>query len=161
LFDTGRTAIRMADWYALKDPRHYYYGVYTTTRARQQAGIDKQFEFVEKRELLARLDSAERASLQQVLLPLRHYEWGANMNNGYCCAYGYGAAIPPACKFAAMDRLGLAQALSRIGLLLDGNQGSSLDAAKGEWLANPAWQGVRRRRAARQRRAQRPVRALL
>jgi phenol hydroxylase P1 protein len=144
LYDTARTAIRMADWYAFKDPRHYYYGVYTTTRARQQEGVDRQFEFVEKRELLARADDAVRASLQQVLLPLRHYEWGANMNNGYCCGYGYGTAITQACKFAAMDRLGLAQAISRIGLLLDGNHGTSLDAAKQEWLANPAWQGLRR-----------------
>jgi phenol hydroxylase P1 protein len=144
LYDTRRTAIRMADWYALKDPRNYYYGVYTTTRARQQEGVDKQFEFVEKRGLLAQADEAARASLQQVLLPLRHYEWGANMNNGYCCGYGYGTAITQACKFAAMDRLGLAQAISRIGLLLDGNQATSLDAAKQEWLANPAWQGVRR-----------------
>ncbi|HEU0203691.1 MAG TPA: aromatic/alkene monooxygenase hydroxylase subunit beta [Burkholderiaceae bacterium] len=144
LFDKRRTAIEMADWYAFKDPRHFYYGVYTMTRARQQEGADRQFEFVEKRELLAQLDPALRQALTQVLVPLRHYEWGANMNNGYCCAYGYGTAITQACKFAAMDRLGTAQALSRIGLLLDGNQGAALDEAKQAWLTHPAWQGVRR-----------------
>jgi phenol hydroxylase P1 protein len=144
LYDKARTAIRMADWYSFKDPRHYYYGVYTTTRARQQEGADKQFEFAEKRELLARADDATRTSLQRILVPLRHYEWGANMNNVYCCAYGYGTAVTQPCKFAAMDRLGIAQVLSRIGLLLDGNQGAALDAGKQEWLTNPAWQGVRR-----------------
>ncbi|MGH8788907.1 MAG: aromatic/alkene monooxygenase hydroxylase subunit beta [Cupriavidus necator] len=144
LYDQARTAIQMDDWYRFKDPRHFYYGAYTTTRAKQQEGTDRQFEFVEKRNLLGTLDDETRASLQQLLVPLRHYEWGANMNNGYCCAYGYGTAITQACKFAAMDRLGIAQDLSRIGLLLDGNQGSALDAAKQEWLAHPAWQGVRR-----------------
>jgi phenol hydroxylase P1 protein len=43
-----------------------------------------------------------------------------------------------------MDRLGMAQHLSRIGLLVDGNSGTSLDQAKRFWLEDAAWQGVRR-----------------
>lgn len=144
VFDTRRTNIVMADWYAFKDPRHFYYGTYTMTRAKQQEGIDKQFEFAEKRSLLSGLDARLNDALVQVLVPLRHYEWGSNMNNTYCCAYGYGTAVTQACNFAAMDRLGIAQYLSRVGLLLDGNQGSSLEAGKAAWLDQPAWQGVRR-----------------
>jgi phenol hydroxylase P1 protein len=144
LYDVRRTAIRMADWYVFKDPRHYYYGTYTIARAKQQEGIDRQFEFVEKHGLLSLLDGNLRETLARTLIPLRHYEWGANMNNGYCCAYGYGTAVTQACKFAAMDRLGLAQSLSRIGLLLDANQTEVLDMAKAAWLDDPAWQGLRR-----------------
>ena len=144
IYDTRRTNIVMADWYSFKDPRQFYYGIYTMTRARQQEGVDKQFEFAEKRGLLSGLPDELRDSLAQVLVPLRHYEWGSNMNNTYCCAYGYGAAVTQACNFAAMDRLGIAQYLSRIGLLLDGNQAGVLDTAKEAWMANPAWQGVRR-----------------
>ncbi|WP_428425018.1 aromatic/alkene monooxygenase hydroxylase subunit beta [Methylibium sp.] len=144
LYDQRRTAIVMADWYRFKDPRHFYYGTYTITRAKQQEGTDKQFEFVEKRNLLSTLDESMLDSLQNVLVPLRHYEWGANMNNVYCCAYGYGTAVTQACEFAAMDRLGVAQYLSRLGLLLDGNQGAALGAGKQAWLTDPAWQGVRR-----------------
>lgn len=144
VFDVRRTNIVMADWYAFKDPRHYYYGVYTMARAKQQEGADKQFEFAEKRNLLGALDDATRERLVRVLVPLRHYEWGSNMNNTYCCAYGYGAAVTQACNYAAMDRLGIAQYLSRIGLLVDGNQGSALDAGKAAWLDDAAWQGVRR-----------------
>ena len=144
IYDKRRTTIVMADWYSFKDPRHYYYGVYTMTRARQQEGADRQFEFADKRRLLAQSDAALRESIQQVLVPLRHYEWGANMNNTYCCGYGYGTAVTQACNFAAMDRLGIAQYLSRIGLQIDGNTGSALDNGKQAWLAHPAWQGVRR-----------------
>lgn len=144
VYDKGRTAVVMADWYAFKDPRHFYYGAYTSTRAKQQEGMDRQFEFVEKRGLLGSLDAETRESIQQVLVPLRHYEWGANTNNCYCVSYGYGTAITQACMFATMDRLGLAQVVSRIGLLLDGNQGATLDAGKVAWLSAPAWQGVRR-----------------
>ena len=144
LYDPRRTAIAMADWYAFKDPRHFYYGAYTTARAKQQEGADKQFEFAEKRGLMGALDTETRDSIQQVLVPLRHYEWGANMNNCYCVANGYGTAITQACKFATMDRLGLAQLVSRIGLLLDGNQGTALEAGKAAWLDHPAWQDLRR-----------------
>jgi phenol hydroxylase P1 protein len=38
----------------------------------------------------------------------------------------------------------VAQYFSRVGLLLDGNTGESLLAAKADWLAHPAWQGLRR-----------------
>lgn len=144
VFDPRRTNIVMADWYAFKDPRHYYYGVYTMARAKQQEGADKQFEFAEKRNLLGGLDDATRDALVTALIPLRHYEWGSNMNNTYCCAYGYGTAVTQACNYAAMDRLGIAQYLSRIGLMIDGSTGTSLDAAKQQWLLDPTWQPLRR-----------------
>jgi phenol/toluene 2-monooxygenase (NADH) P1/A1 len=40
--------------------------------------------------------------------------------------------------------LGLAQYLSRIGLLLDGNSGDSLALGKSLWMEHAAWQGLRR-----------------
>jgi phenol hydroxylase P1 protein len=58
--------------------------------------------------------------------------------------YGWGTAITQATMFHSMDRLGIAQYLSRVGLLLDGNQGSSLLEGKARWLDDPLWQGLRR-----------------
>ena len=42
LYDTRRTALVMKDWYALKDPRQYYYGSYTIARSRMQEAADRQ-----------------------------------------------------------------------------------------------------------------------
>jgi hypothetical protein len=50
IFDEGRTKIRMKDWDALKDPRQFYYGAYTSARARQQDTAEANFDFVEVRE---------------------------------------------------------------------------------------------------------------
>lgn len=144
LYDRRRTAIVMADWYSFKDPRQFYYGTYAMARARQQETMEKAIDFADKRALLSRLPEAIAERIATTVLPLRHYEWGANMNNCYCTAYGYGAAITQATQFATMDRLGLAQYVSRIGLLLDGNQGHSLAKAKEDWLNAPVWQGLRR-----------------
>lgn len=144
LYDTRRTALVMKDWYALKDPRQYYYGSYTIARAKQQDATDRQMEFVEKRDLLRQLPDEARQLVQRVIVPLRHLEWGANMTLGQVSAYGWGTALTQATSMAMMDRLGLAQHFSRVGLLLDGNTGESLLAAKADWLAHPAWQGLRR-----------------
>jgi phenol hydroxylase P1 protein len=143
LYDKRRTRIVMEDWYAFRDPRHFYYGTYTQTRAKQQDVQENNFDFVEKRALLRDAPHVDRERLVRLLVPLRHYEWGANMNNCYVTGFGYGTAITQATQYQTMDRLGLAQYLSRIGLLLDGNQGDSLQRAKQAWLQAPEWQGLR------------------
>ncbi len=144
IFDRERTAIKMADWYAFRDPRQYYYGAWTITRSRQQDSMERNFAFVEKRQLFDTLEPAWRQRVADVLLPLRHLEYGANLNNTYITAYGWGTAITQATSFAAMDRLGIAQYLSRIGLIMDGNTGESLDDAKQAWMEAEHWQPLRR-----------------
>ncbi len=144
LYDVRRTQIVMKDWYALRDPRQFYYGTYTITRARQQETMEKNIDFVDKRALLRELPEAVRNKLIFAFVPLRHLEWSANTSNCYCTAYGWGTAITQATMFHTMDRLGIAQYLSRIGLLLDGNTGDSLALGKGIWMEHAAWQGLRR-----------------
>ena len=132
----------MKDWYALKDPRQFYYGAYTQARARMQEVAEADFEFVETRGLADRFDDGARRVALDFYVPLRHVAWGANMNGAYQCAYGHGTAITQPCLYAGMDQLGIAQYLTRLGLLL-GNQGD-LEAGKQAWLEAPAWQGLRR-----------------
>ncbi len=144
VYDRRRTKIEMKNWYALKDPRQYYYGAYTIARARQQDAMEKNIEFVDKRGLMRSLPEALRDRLIMALVPLRHLEWGANTNNCYITAYGWGTALTQATMYHTMDRLGLAQYVSRIGLLLDGNSGDSLARGKTLWMEDAAWQGLRK-----------------
>lgn len=142
LFDPRRTRLVMKDWYALKDPRQFYYGAYTQARARMQEVAEADFEFVETRGLADRFDDGARRVALDFYVPLRHVAWGANMNGAYQCAYGYGTAITQPCLYAGMDQLGIAQYLTRLGLLL-GTPGE-LEAGKQAWLEAPAWQPLRR-----------------
>lgn len=141
LYDKRRTAVVMADWYALKDPRQFYYGTWVNIRARQQESMEKNLEFLEQRALLAALPEPTKELLATTLVVLRHTEWAANMNNAYVTAYGYGSAITEATMFHTMDRLALAQYLTRIGLLIGGKP--AVAAAKDAWLQDAAWQPVR------------------
>lgn len=143
IYDTARTAIVMQDWYSFTDPRQYYYTSYVAARAKQQEIMESNFELVEKHNLLQSLSTDLADQIRQVLIPLRHYEYGANMNNQDICHRGYGTTITSAASYNGFDRIGMAQYVSRIALLLDGNEETSLNAAKAAWLDNPAWQGLR------------------
>jgi len=142
IFDATRTAITMKDWYALKDPRQLYYGSYTASRARMQETAEADFDFVETRGLADSYDEAARRTALDFYIPLRHVAWGANMNGASMCAYGFGTAITQPCLYQGMDQLGVAQYLTRMGLVL-GDQGE-VQAAKQAWLDAPQWQELRR-----------------
>jgi phenol hydroxylase P1 protein len=143
-YDTRKTAVVMADWYKPLDPRQYYYATYNIARANMNQAVERSFTFADERGLIDRLSVEARAGIEHGLLPLRHLHWGANMNMTEICQRGYGTAVTAPCIFSAMDQLGMAQIVSRIGLALDGQSGVSLDMAKETWLNNPAWQGVRK-----------------
>ncbi|HVI52853.1 MAG TPA: aromatic/alkene monooxygenase hydroxylase subunit beta [Candidatus Sulfotelmatobacter sp.] len=143
-YDETRTAVRMRDWYVLRDPRQYYYATYNIARATQHQATERNFEFVEKRGMMTGLTPEWRDAVGFYLLPLRHVEWGANMNCTDLCDRGYGTAVTAPCIFSAGDHLGMAQIIGRIGLMLDGNLGNSLDAAKSVWMNAPEWQPLRK-----------------
>lgn len=143
-YDVRRTAVTMADWYALRDPRQYYYATYNIARANQYQSTERNFEFVEKKNMLALISGDWRGKLEQYLIPLRHVAWGANMNATNICTLGYGTAVTAPCIFTAGDQLAMAQIISRIGLLFDGSSGVSLDKGKALWMTAAEWQGIRR-----------------
>jgi phenol/toluene 2-monooxygenase (NADH) P1/A1 len=142
IFDASRTRIVMSDFYKLLDPRQYYYGTYTLARARMQEAAEADFSLVEDRNLALAIPEDIRSVAQAVFVPLRHVEWGGNTNNMFMAAYGFGAAFTSPATFCAMDHLGMAQYLTRLGLILGDPE--SLDDAKAAWRDATTWQGVRK-----------------
>ena len=143
IYDKDNTVIVMQDWYRLLDPRQYYYGAWTIARSKQQDAAERNFSFVDRRNMLASISPELRATIETTVLPLRHLEYAANLNNSYISAYGYGVSITQATMMCAMDRLGIAQYITRIGLMLDGNSTESLKRAKAAWQNDPVWQPMR------------------
>ena len=143
IYDKANTVIVMNDWYRLLDPRQYYYGAWTIVRSKQQDAAERNFSFVEKRNMLETMPVDLREKIITTFVPLRHMEYAANLNNTYMSAYGYGVSITQAASMCAMDRLGIAQYITRIGLMLDGTSGDALKTAKAAWQNNPAWQPMR------------------
>ena len=142
IYDASRSAIKMADWYAFKDPRQFYSVASTLARARQQDTEEANFAFVESRGMAANLPESVRDTVLKLLIPLRHAAWGSNMNNAAICAYGYGTGFSQPHIFQSMDQLGIAQYITRVGLLLGSVE--VLDDAKKSWVEDDTWQGLRR-----------------
>ena len=64
------------------------------------------------------------------------------MNNTFICGYGFGTTFTQPCIYHAMDHLGIAQYLSRLGLLLGDTE--ALSEGKADWMEGEAWQPLRR-----------------
>ncbi len=144
LYDIRRTAIKMEDFDQLLDPRQYYYGAYVIQRSKQQESQQSNFDFVEKRALLDLIPDEWKEKIRKLVIPLRHLEWGANLNNYYIASYGYGTPITSAASLQGMDRLGNAQYITRLGLALDKNHTVVLENAREYWLNLDIWQPVRK-----------------
>lgn len=142
LYDPNLSKIRMTDWYDLKDPRQFYYSTYTLTRARQQETMESNFKTVESLNLIENLPDQVLKIAQDLLIPLRHVNYASNLNNTLVCGYGYGTVFTQPCIYHAMDNLGIAQYLSRLGLMIGDVE--SLEAAKQDWMNSDAWQPLRR-----------------
>lgn len=142
IFDPKRTVITMKDWYALKDPRQYYYGAWTLARGRMQEIAEGDFDLVDELGLAVTYPPAGKDEALKVFLPLRHVAWGSNLNKAFVSSYGYGIAIAQAACYASMDQLGVAQYVSRLGLAF--NDLDALAEAKAAWLDAPVWQELRR-----------------
>ena len=144
LFDPARTQIAMADWYVFKDPRQFYYATYNLSRAALQQRFDSALEFVEKRGLFSALEAGQREAIAFYLVPLRHFEWAANMNSQLIADWAYGTQIASAAAFAGSDRLGIAQLISRIALVMGEGGDELLVHGKAQWMNSAEWQPLRR-----------------
>ncbi len=143
LYDVSRTAIVMEDWYAFADPRQYYYTSYVTARAKQQESMSSTLDMAEKRGLLNSVPTDLKLTVRNILTPFRHVEYGANMNNQSICEKGYGTTITSLASFNGFDRIGIAQYIARIALLIDENEEDGLIQAREDWLKNSIWQPLR------------------
>ena len=134
----------MEDWYKFLDPRQFYYSSYVSTRAKQQEGAAQNIAYIEKRNLVDMVSSDLKNQFFASVMPLRHYEWGANMNNLQLTSEAYGSALASATMFHSEDRLGNAQFITKIALLFSENEVDKLEEGKQAWLQEPAWQGLRK-----------------
>ncbi len=144
LYDPRYSALRLADPYGFTDPRQFYYTPYVTSRAALHDDFSKTLGYIEERDLLPRLPAGWRRLLAEVVVPLRHYESGAQLISVAGARFAYGTSLEQCCTFAAFDRIGNAQWLSRIGIAAVSGTAGELAGAKREWLDGPHLQPLRR-----------------
>lgn len=143
-YDPDWTAFKLTDPYSFTDPRQLYYAPYVQSRAAMNDAFAKSLEYVDARGLLQKLPAGWDSLVGDLLLPLRHYEAGAELVAIEGSRFAYGATIDQCCTYAAFDRIGNAQSISRIGIVYADGHDHALATAKEKWLSDPALQGLRR-----------------
>ncbi len=133
LYDARYSAFRLTDPYSFLDPRQYYYTPYVTKRSQLHEEFGTTISYLTDRDLLARLPENWRRLLIEVVIPLRHFESGAQLITINGARFAHGTSIEQCCTYAAFDRIGNAQMLSRVGLAL-GDGKVPLEAAKSAWM---------------------------
>ena len=144
LYDPGYSALKLADPYSYTDPRQYYYTPYVANAADRHESFGQTFKYIEDRRLLDKLPDGWQIALTGFVLPLRHYESGAQMISLNASRFAWGTTVEQPIGFASFDRIGNAQQLSLIGLAIAGGAGDTLVEAKKNWLYARPLQGLRR-----------------
>ena len=144
LYDETYTAFRLEDSYSFRDPRQYYYAPYVTARAALHDAFGKTLDYLAQRELLTGLAAPWQELLATVVVPLRHYESGAQLLSVNGARFAYGTSIEQCLTYAAFDRIGNAQMLTRVGMALGGGSADLLGGAKEAWIKQASLQGLRR-----------------
>lgn len=144
IYDPDYSAVKLTDPYTYTDPRQYYYNTYVTARADLYDGFGKDLKYIEDRDLFSRLPENWRGMLVNAIIPLRHYEGGAQMICSNGARFAWGSTVSTPVALAGMDRLGNAQLLSMVGLSMGGGSGDKLAEGKQIWMDAPYMQGLRR-----------------
>ena len=144
IYDVEYSAMRITDPDTFTDPRQFYYAPYVTSRAQLHDAFTRTLNYLTERDLLTRLPDAWQQVLGEMVLPLRHYESGAQLISVNGARFGYGSTITQCLAYAGFDRIGNAQMLSRVGIALGGNTDTKLAPAKAAWMDADYLQGLRR-----------------
>lgn len=143
LYDPNYSALKLTDPYSYTDPRQYYYTPYVTNRAAMHEAFGRTLDYVTDHGLLERTPTDWQQLIAEVIIPLRHYESGAQMLYSNACRFSYGATIAQCCSYEGFDRIGNAQLISRVGIALGQQTADVLKGAKALWIEAPSMQGLR------------------
>ncbi|MFN8192093.1 MAG: hypothetical protein U0R78_17045 [Nocardioidaceae bacterium] len=144
IFDPDYSVLKLTDPYSFTDPRQFYYAPYVTSRSDMHEAFGSTLAYLEKRGMFDRLPEAWSSLFLSIVLPLRHYEAGAQMISADACRFGWGTTTTQCFGYAAFDRIGNAQILSRAGISFGGGTADSLALAKTTWLEDDAFQPLRK-----------------
>ncbi len=144
IYSPDFSALKLTDEYSFMDPRQYYYAPYVSARADLHDAFGSTLGYLEKRGMFDRLPESWHGVIQNVLLPLRHYEGAAQMVSANAARYGWGTSITQCAGYASFDRIGNAQILSRVGISFGGGTAEPLSVAKTAWIEDETWQPLRR-----------------
>ena len=145
VFDPSGTRLRCDDWFAYRDPNQLWQRPYYVNQAGAERAIDRATEVAITTGAVRALEPVwlERGLLG-AYFPFGHYEYGLFRALNVAARESLSDTINNVLAFNAADKLRHAQAISILGLDLEGAL-SGFDGTGGRqvWLDEPCWQPLR------------------
>lgn len=143
LYDPRYTRIKSSDWEAFRDPKRYWYTTYTRDRKNLAIEVENGFKNAQELGIIENLPSQWADALRDIYTPLRHIEYGENVQMQHVIRYALGTPIEQCATFQAYDKTGRAQWITLWAMNMQEHHGNFLDHSKEILLNEPAYQPLR------------------
>lgn len=144
IYDPRYTRLKCSDWEAFRDPKKYWYTSYVRDRKKLSEEVENAFQMVTNLELIEALPEKWVNAVRDIYTPLRHLEYGENVQMQYVIRYALGTPIEQCATFQAYDKVGRAQWISTWAMNMQEHHGEFLQHGKEVLLNEPSYQLLRR-----------------
>lgn len=144
IFDPRYTRLKCSDWEAFRDPKKYWYTTYTHDRKKMSEEIENGFNYAMELNVIANLPKPWVDAVRDIYTPLRHLEYGENVQMQHVIRYALGTPIEQCATYQAFDKTGRSQWITLWAMNMQEHHGDFLDHGKNVLLNEPAFQPLRR-----------------
>jgi hypothetical protein len=146
IYDLASTKLQADDWFAFRDPNQMWQRPYYDLQAEAERAIDRATNLAVSTGMLGSVDPAWLSrGVSDTYLPFAHVEYGLFRTLNCAAREALSDTVTQCLVFAASDKLRHAQAISILGLDLEGAV-PGFDGTRGRtlWLEDDGWQDLRR-----------------
>lgn len=143
IFDPRYTRLKCSDWEGFRDPKKFWYTTYVSNRKKLAEEVENGFEYAKQLQVIENLEPQWVNALRDLYTPLRHLEYGENVQMQYVIRYALGTPIEQCATFQAYDKTGRAQWISLWAMNMEAHHGDFLAHGKDILLNEPAYQPLR------------------
>lgn len=143
IYDPRYTKLKCSDWEGFRDPKKFWYTTYVSNRKKLAEEVEKGFEYAKELQVIKNLSTQWVNALRDLYTPLRHLEYGENVQMQYVIRYALGTPIEQCATFQAYDKTGRAQWISLWGMNMEEEHGDFLAHGKQVLMEEPAFQPLR------------------
>lgn len=139
-FDPRYTRLKSSDWEAYRDPKKFWYTTYVNNRKKMAEEVENGFNQAQELGVIGNLSPQWVEALRDIYTPLRHLEYGENVQMQHVIRYALGSAIEQCATFQAYDKTGRAQWISQWAMNMQEQHGEFLKHGKEVLLNEPAFE---------------------
>lgn len=144
IYDPRYTRLKCSDWEAFRDPKKFWYTTYVRDRKKLSEEVENSFQMAVDLELIEDLPESWANAVRDIYTPLRHLEYGENVQMQYVIRYALGTPIEQCATFHAYDKVGRAQWITTWAMNMQEHHGEFLQHGKEVLLKEPTYQPLRR-----------------